>query len=219
MNFSLFLVLISGMVWVFVYIDSIRIGLKEKTYAMPFWALALNFAWEALHTIIGYRVWGLYLQLYINAVWALIDIGILYTYFRFGRKYYPKNFPPSWFQIWGVLGLVIAFLIQYLFINEFGLAIGATYAAFLQNLLMSILFIKMLIQRKSSEGQTLLIGVSKWVGTLAPTILFGAVGVSGGGTTIPPSSFILGIGMLISLFDLIYIGLLAKLKMSRPFTT
>lgn len=37
-----FLILVSGLAWTIVYLDSIRIGMKDKTFAMPFWALALN---------------------------------------------------------------------------------------------------------------------------------------------------------------------------------
>jgi hypothetical protein len=46
--FPWFLVLLSGLCWTVVYIDSVRLGFKDKTYAMPFWALALNIAWELM---------------------------------------------------------------------------------------------------------------------------------------------------------------------------
>lgn len=85
---------------------------------------------------------------------------------------------------------------------------GARYSAFLQNLLMSVLFINMLVQRKSSEGQSMLIAVGKWLGTLAPTILFGLLGTGG----VKPSSLILALGIFCSIFDLIYIWLLAKVR-------
>jgi len=67
----------------------------------------------------------------------------------------------------------------------------------------------MLIQRNSSEGQTMLIAVSKFLGSLAPTILIGVIGFS---ATSEPSPFILKIGLLMALFDLIYIWMLAKVK-------
>lgn len=212
MNFRLFLVLSSGLAWMIVYMDGIRIGWKDKTYAMPFWALALNFAWELLHSVLGYREWGLHVQFYINALWTLLDIGILYTYFRYGYKHFPKNLGKPWFTMWSFLGLVTAFLVQYLFIVEFGITLGATYSAFLQNLLMSILFVAMLVQRHSSKGQTMLIAISKWIGTLAPTILFGVLGIVGSGIALEPMVFVLVIGILISVFDLIYIVMLARTK-------
>jgi hypothetical protein len=41
------LTLISGLAWTIVYIESIRVGFRDKAYAMPIAALALNFAWES----------------------------------------------------------------------------------------------------------------------------------------------------------------------------
>lgn len=38
-----------------VYLEGIRLGLKEKSYAIPFYALALNIAWELLHTLFGFQ--------------------------------------------------------------------------------------------------------------------------------------------------------------------
>ena len=74
---------------------------------------------------------------------------------------------------------------------------------------MSVLFISMLVKRGSREGQSLTIAVNKWLGTLAPTILYGAIGEGG----FPRGSFlILIVGLLCSVFVLIYIGLLARAK-------
>jgi hypothetical protein len=77
--------------------------------------------------------------------------------------------------------------------------LAARYSAFQQNLLMSILFISMFVARRGSEGQSLLLAVAKWIGTLAPTILFGVL---------EDSFFILTLGVFCSVFDLLYIGLL-----------
>jgi hypothetical protein len=41
-----FLTLVSGIAWTLVYIDAIRVGFKDKSYAMPLFALALNLGWE-----------------------------------------------------------------------------------------------------------------------------------------------------------------------------
>jgi predicted lipid-binding transport protein (Tim44 family) len=68
---------------------------------------------------------------------------------------------------------------------------------------MSGLFIAMLIARQSLRGQTLTIAVAKWLGTLAPTISIGVLG---------HSAFIIGIGVLCSVFDLLYIGLVLRLR-------
>lgn len=209
MTIEQFLMLLSGIAWSIVYVDAIRIGIKDRTYAMPLWALALNIAWEFLHALLGYRAVGLSLQIVINCVWFLLDLGLLFTFFKFGRRYFPQAMRPIWFYAWGILGLAAAFIIQYSFITEFGLLMGAVYAAFLQNLLMSVLFIAMLEQRKTSEGQTLLIAVSKWIGTAAPTVLMGILGIQG---TLAPNLLVLKTGSLIFVFDLIYFLILFKTK-------
>lgn len=218
MDIRTFLPLISGILWTMVYLDCIRIGIKDKSYAMPLWALGLNIAWEAIYFVLGYQHSGPDMQTIINGIWCLFDIGLVYTYFKYGRKYFPKNLKPGWFPLWGALVIAVSFLIQVTFLNEFTYAAAPVYSAFLQNLLMSVLFIVMLVQRNSSEGQTMLIAVAKFLGSLAPTILIGMIGFS---DTVEPSPFILKTGLLMALFDLIYIWMLAKVKIAenRPGDT
>ena len=197
---EVFLTLLSGIAWTLVYIDAIRIGFKDKSYAMPLFALALNLGWELLYAYTSLtRSSGPSLQGIINACWALFDLGILYTYFRYGRRYWPRAFSTNAFTGWSILVLVTSFALQLIFFYEFGGHLAARYSAFLQNLLMSVLFIGMFVSRKGSEGQTLLIAIAKWLGTLAPTILFGIY---------EQSLFITVLGVFCSVFDLIYIGLL-----------
>lgn len=207
---KLFLTLVSGLCWTLVYLDGIRLGIKDQSYAIPFYALALNISWELLQTIYGFQR-PVSAQTIINAVWFVFDIGILFTYFKYGRKYFPRNLPASGFIVWSIIGLITAFVVEFAFVREFGVAVGAGYSAFLQNLLMSVLFIDMLVKRGSREGQSLTIAVSKWIGTLAPTILFGVLGEGGfpNGSTL-----ILTLGIFCSIFDLIYIGMLLKLKLT-----
>ena len=213
---KLILTVISGVCWTVVYLEGIRVGFRDKSYAIPFYALALNFTWEILHTVFGFRTNGVSVQNIFNAVWFTFDIGILYTYFKYGRKYfgYPsananRNDKAGAFISWSVLGLVTALAVEYAFIKEFGVAIGAGYSAFLQNLLMSVLFIAMLARRGSREGQSLSIAINKWIGTLAPTILYGVLGEGG----FPRGSFLILIsGIFCSVFDLIYIRMLARTR-------
>jgi hypothetical protein len=218
---KIILTVISGICWTIVYIDGIRLGFKHRSYAIPFYALALNFAWELLYTYYGFQS-TISVQAVVNAVWLVLDIGILVTYFKFGRKYFPSQVPgdssakvndaAGAFIGWSVLTLIAAFCIELAFRKEFGVRVGAGYSAFLQNLLMSVLFINMLVRRASREGQSLTIAVSKWLGTLAPTILFGIIGDGGFPNG---SSLIVVVGILCSVFDLIYIGLLLKTKPAR----
>lgn len=214
---KIILTVISGVCWTIVYIEGIRVGFRDKSYAIPFYALALNFAWELLYTYFGFRENGVTVQNVFNAVWFAFDVGILYTYFKFGRKYFAgRRSNPSadaggsdMFIAWSVLGIITAFGVQYAFRREFGVSKAAAYSAFPQNLIMSILFVGMLVKRGSREGQSLTIAVNKWIGTLAPTILYGAIGEG----AFPRGSFlILTVGIFCSVFDVIYIWLLAKTK-------
>lgn len=207
MDLHLFLTLLSGLCWTLVYVDGIRVGIRDRSYAIPFWALALNLAWELLYAVQGFGSYGMRPQTLINILWFLFDVGILYTFFRYGKRYLPQRISPVYFYLWAVLGLVSAFVLQWVFYQEFGLIKGAKYSAYLQNLLMSVLFITMLVQRGGSEGQSLYIAVNKWIGTLAATLHLGILDEG-------PRSFILTVGILIAVFDIIYIVMLAG---SRSF--
>ena len=203
---KIILTVISGLCWTIVYIEGIRLGFRDRTYAIPFLALALNLAWELLHTISGFQLDD-HLQGTINAIWFLLDLGIVFTYFKFGRKYSAGSLTGSMFVVWSAVVLTMAFAVEYAFTREFGTFRGGAYAAFLQNLIMSVLFVQMLVSRGSREGQSLLLAVSKWIGTLAPTVQFGIfnnLGLQQG------HILIIVAGSFCCVFDLIYIGLLAR---------
>ena len=198
----LFLTVVSGIAWTVVYIDAIRIGFRDRSYAIPAAALALNFAWEAIYAVRSV-VTALSVQGVINIVWALADVVILYTFFRFGRSELPAWVTRNLFLGWALLLGVASFAVQLLFVAEFDWEAASRYSAFLQNLLMSGLFIAMFVARGGTRGQSLLIAVAKWIGTLAPTIVFGWFG---------NSPLVLGLGVLCSIFDLVYIGLLWRAR-------
>lgn len=198
----LFLTLLSGIAWTTVYAESIRVGFRDKSYAIPAAALALNIVWEFLYAGHGLSL-GISVQTVINVAWGLADVVIVYTFLRFGRAELAAFVTKPLFIGWAVLLLVTACVVQSLFVVEFDWDPAARYSAFLQNLLMSGLFIAMFVARKGLRGQSLLIGVAKWIGTLAPSILFG---------WIENSPLILGLGLLCSIFDLAYIGLLWRAR-------
>jgi hypothetical protein len=201
----LFLTIVSGLAWTVVYIDAIRIGFRDRSYAIPAAALGLNFAWEALYATRSV-ITGITPQGVFNIAWGLADVVIVYTFLRFGRSELPGWVTRRLFIGWALLLGVVSFAMQLLFVAEFGWDDAARYAAFLQNLLMSGLFIAMFVARGGPRGQTLLIAVAKWVGTLAPTVVFGVYG---------NSPLILGVGLLCSALDLAYIALLWRVR-TRP---
>ncbi|MFD4869240.1 hypothetical protein [Streptomyces sp. NPDC058412] len=197
---DLLLTLVSGIAWTVVYVEAIRVGLRDRTYAMPVAALALNFAWEATYAVHEVTA-GVSAQGVVNVVWAAADVVIVYTYLRFGRAELPAFVTRPLFAAWSVLVFGTGFAVQWLFLAHFGVHDATRYSAFLQNLLMSGLFIALYAARQGPRGQSLTIAVAKWLGTLAPTLLFGVL---------EDSPFILGLGILCSVFDLAYIGLLLR---------
>ncbi len=203
-----FLTLICGICWAGVYVESIRIGFKQKTYSMPFFALALNIAWEGIACYVGKTNYP-GIQGVINLVWFILDIVILVTYFKFGKEEFSSYADSRFFIPWSVLVLIMAFAVQYAFRVELPTDnLGSGIAAFLQNLIMSFVYISMLVHRKSDKGQSLIIAFCKWIGTLAPTITFGAIG----GDTL-----ILVLGIFCSVFDILYIVMLWDIKHEKKF--
>ncbi|WP_329384122.1 hypothetical protein OG625_22690 [Streptomyces sp. NBC_01351] len=199
---DLMLTLVSGIAWTIVYVEAIRVGLRDRTYAMPVAALSLNFAWESIYAVREFTV-GISAQGVVNVVWAVADVVIVCTYLRFGRAELPRFVTRPMFAGWAVLVFGTGFAVQGLFLAHFGAHDATRYSAFLQNLLMSGLFIGLFAARQGPRGQSLTIAVAKWLGTLAPTLLFGVI---------EDAPFILGLGILCSVFDLVYIGLLLQAR-------
>ena len=206
-----FLTLVSGIGWCIVYEECIRLGLRDKTCSMPFFALALNFAWEVIYFVGDYffAFHGEFagfppIQILANGIWACLDVVILYTWFKYGKQSWPQSMDKKWFTPWSISAVVISFVIQLTFLVEFGGFYAAIYSAYLQNVVMSILFLTTMVKNGNTRGQSMLLAVAKWLGTLAPALLMGVVG----GLNI----YVVVMGILCSFFDVIYIGLLWNWK-------
>ena len=193
--------LISGICWSTVYIILVINGFKYKSYGMPLVALGLNFAWEFFYSFYDFNINDISLQRWINICWFTLDAIIVYQLFIYGRRHFPLPQIKQLFLPWTILIFASCFLIEYLFLMEFGRSSGAKYAAFLQNLIMSILFIDMIARRHDKREFSLAVAICKFLGTLAPTLLFGS-----------ENTFILYIGLLCAVMDIIYIGLVVRLR-------
>ena len=184
--------------WTAVYIEAIRIGIRDQTYAIPVVALALNFSWEIIHGIRGIMYYPERASTLWVVSWASTDLGILYTYFRYGRTEFPSYITPPIFVAGSLLVFVAAFFVQAAFELEISGPIGAyNYAAFLQNALMSGLFIAMFLARGGSRGQSLRLAIFKGIGSMAPVLVVGR-----------DSVYVRLVGSVIVMLDIIYIGLL-----------
>lgn len=202
-SMGMILCIISGLCWSTVYVDSIRTGFKQKTYCMPLFALGLNVAWEGIYAY--YEVIGrgnVSLQGIANTVWVLLDVVIVITYFKYCKNDCKTVLEKKAQIPFGVLTFAICITIQVLFVYEFGDTKAEIYSAYLQNIAMSMAYLYMLNRRQSSKGQTKLIAVCKWFGTLAPTL----IGI------IEHNAFIICTGIICFILDGLYFYFLCYVK-------
>jgi hypothetical protein len=183
----------SGIFWTLVYLLIIRLGFRDKTYAMPITALCANISWEF---IFSFMIPHDRPQNYINVVWFVFDLVIVFQTLRFGRVVFePRRlFYPAF-----LLGLVTSFGVILAITYEFSDWDGK-YAAFGQNLMMSVLFIAMLLKRGNASGQSVYIALFKMLGTMLPSILFFL--------RFPASVLLTFLYVSIFVFDIIYLVML-----------
>lgn len=132
---------------------------------MPITALCANISWEFIFSFLYPHAPP---QNYISMIWFAFDLIIVFQTLRFGKV----AFEQAWlFYPAFILGLVISFAAILAITIEFNDSDGK-YAAFGQNLMMSVLFVAMLLRRQNVKGQSIYIALFKLVGTLLPSILF-----------------------------------------------
>ena len=158
----------SGLFWTITYLLIIRRSYLDKTYGMPMVAICANISWEFIFSFVHPHPLP---QLYIDYLWLLFDFGILVQYLRYGKTEFPEKLPRVLFWPTFLFTLVFSALTILLISQEFNEYIGI-YAAFCQNLVMSVLFIHLFLKREDVAGQSLYIALSKIIGTLFPSVLF-----------------------------------------------
>ena len=164
------LLAVSGVFWTITYLLIVRAGFRDRACGMPLAALCANLAWETIYVFVFPH--PLY-QLPADVVWLTIDSVIAYQAVKYHRQMFPS------LGLGRFLGLFAAGLVTA------GCLIGligdvlddpdGVYAAFGQNLMMSILFVGWLATRPGLVGQRLSIAVCKMLGTLAASGAFLAI--------------------------------------------
>jgi hypothetical protein len=183
----------SGVFWTAVYVLIIRLGFRDKTYGMPITALCANISWEFIFSFLYPHAPP---QNYINIIWFAFDLVIVFQTLRFGRIAFARAWLFYHAFILGVLvsfGAILAITVEF---NDW----DGKYAAFGQNLMMSVLFVAMLLKRQEVKGQSIYIALFKMAGTLLPSILFFL--------RFPFSPLLNFLYVAIFVFDLIYAVLL-----------
>ena len=159
------LMVASGICWTITYLLIIRRSIFDLTYGMPLAALCANFAWEFIFSVITPHTLP---QLVVDRVWLIFDAIMVLQYLRFGARERQRRLSKSFYAEF-MFNLAVAFALVWL-VNKAFNDINGVYAAFGQNLMMSVLFINLLRTRKSANGQSIYIAVFKLVGTLLASV-------------------------------------------------
>lgn len=203
------------------YILIIRKGFRDKTYGMPLAALCANVSWEAIFSFILPHSPP---QLYIDYAWFALDSVIVYQFLKFGKKEFPKLSSSSLllstsssssllFYIVFSSALMMAFCTVLSITYEFKDWQGA-YAAFGQNLMMSILFINMFLSRDDLRGQSFYIALFKMLGTGVSSLAFYLYQPISHGSLLMPFLYV-----SIFIIDAIYTGLVYQRSKEQRKTT
>ncbi|SCI77545.1 Uncharacterised protein [uncultured Clostridium sp.] len=194
------------------YIIIIYKSFKDKTCGMPLFALALNLAWEFTFSFI-YPPENLLIARIMFILWLILDLIILYTFFKYGYENlkYKNLITKKELNIFAILDILFSIIFIILFVNDISILYensivqASGFIANLQNLIMSILFVNMILNRGNTLGQSIFIAIFKWIGTLAIAILKFS-------NMLPSTNTELLIIMLIQVFDIIYIHLIYKIS-------
>jgi hypothetical protein len=192
---------IGGIFWILTYIFIISKGFRDKTYGMPIIALCANISWEFIFSFLLPHYPP---QLFINYLWFGLDIIIVFQFF----KYYKNEFPTlSSLKIYSVFGLLTITAFSTILLCAILLGDNrGVYTAFVQNFLMSILFVVMFFKRgKGLRGQSIYIAVFKMLGTGLISTYFYLYDPVSQASFVLPTLF-----ALIFVSDLLYVILIAS---------
>ena len=206
--YQIALFLAGALLWLLVYFDTLRSIIKFKVVAIPLVAICLNFGFEVTTSFFRVPDMGKALVVAYWA-WMLVDIFIVYAMFRYGWKQLRTQ------TIKGALpwllpaGVLMGLVLQYFFITEYDLPM-APLSGYIISLVMTMLFVSLLFL-PGEQGQTRLIGWSKFLGNSLISIMFF--------TKYPENRFLQTLFVSVAFFDIWYVFLLYKLNIGRRVAT
>ena len=130
---------------------------------MPLAALAIDISWECYFTFFTGAPWS---QRIPAMPWFVLNLGVLYTAYRYGREDFDWPILKRWFRTILTLMLLVAFWLVYSFIKAFDDSYGALTSMFAV-IGYSTLLPVMLIRRNSIKGQSIYIALLILLGDAA----------------------------------------------------
>ena len=189
--------------WVIVYIIIIRNIHRFQFIEIPMVAICTNFAWEIIWSWMFTTDMGLVYQWGYRA-WFFLDCYIFYHIFKYGYKQL-VSMPKQYATLIMGMGFIMAFAILYPYIKVYDAPIShmGGYTGFLVNLFNSALFISLIVRKNDiklfSEWNAWL----KFIGTGLVTV-FAFMKFT--------DPFLLSMGVVVAVLDIIYITIYYQLK-------
>jgi hypothetical protein len=157
----------AGLLWTLAYLLIILRARRDRVYGMPIVALCANLAWEFWYTFVELPPHPdpakHAAQFWVNFIWFVFDVAILWQTLRYGPKQFAWLGRAGFYALFA-LALAITGPTVILLNKEFHDVFGVR-ASFVQNLMMSGLFLGMVNARRSAAGQSAGIALAKMGGT------------------------------------------------------
>ncbi|MDQ8020912.1 MAG: hypothetical protein REI94_03680 [Moraxellaceae bacterium] len=148
--------------WLIAYVVIIRRSIKDRACGMPLVPLCINLSWEF---VFGFMHPDRPPANYTCMVWFVFDLGIVYTYLKYGREEMSPLLPKALFIPAFLLVLATSFAgvlaVTYHFDDWTG-----SYTGWGDNFLIFCTLIALLFRRGNSRGQSLYIAIPAWIGSL-----------------------------------------------------
>ncbi|WP_256986825.1 hypothetical protein [Streptomyces sp. BR123] len=153
--------------WLVAYVAVVYRGFADQTYGVPLAAFFANLTWEFAY---GFLLDPLGDYFHTASIFGfLVDAVIAWQVWKYGAAQFPNSVLGRYFR--PIFGLCVAAALSVNYHAFIDLADpDGEYTGFGINLMMSILYLKMLEDRGSPEGQSMYIAIGKWLGTLCAWI-------------------------------------------------
>jgi hypothetical protein len=165
---ALAVVTLGNLLWVVAYVLIIRKAMRDRTYGIPLVAIALNVTWELYYGLIN-PIPGAAFRI-AAIVWLLLDVLIVYQLIRFGREEaWPPEIQRNFYSV--VLGTMVLAFTGHVFFHQWISHVGvftdegSGISGILINVVMSILFVFMALNRSDGHGLSYGAAWTKFVGT------------------------------------------------------
>jgi hypothetical protein len=153
--------------WFLAYSFVIYTSHKDKAYGVPVVALCLNFGWEFLGSFVWENPIPLWRLFYV--IWFLLDVAIFVQLWRYGRALQTIPLVQRHFHLLVLVTLFAGTLGQWAFTLTFYDPLGFI-TAFAINLVMSVLFVFMYLERKDLRGISYAAAWLKMLGTVCTSV-------------------------------------------------